>query len=382
MPVKDVLSPRALNRAMLERQLLLQRCELPVVDAVERLVGLNAQDPNPPYLALWNRLESFAIEDLTAAIEHRTVVRSTLMRATQHIVSVADFRLIRPVVAPLLRRVQRNGFGRRTAGIDLDALVAEARALLADGRTLTRPELGRLLAEHHPGADATALAWTIQYLEPLIHPAPSGTWNSHGPVLITTANWTSTPPATGDAPEDGVVPGASGADVGRVIRRYLAAFGPATVADARSWSGVAGLRTVFEQLRPELRVYADESGRELFDVPDAPEPVADQPAPVRFLPPFDAPVLAYADRTRVMTDEVRRQVIDGAAVSAVVLVDGTVAATWTIAPADEAVELTVRPLRTLSSDDLSAVEAEGYRLLAFVTPDAEHHVRDGHSHSS
>jgi hypothetical protein len=156
-----------------------------------------------------------------------------------------------------------------------------------------------------------------------------------------------------------------------MVRRYLAAFGPATVADARAWSGVSGLREVFEQLRPELRVYADESGRELFDVPDAPTPAADLPAPVRFLPEFDAQLLAYADRTRMMTDQVRRQVCDGAAVAATVLVDGTVAATWTKSRTDDAAAaLTVQPLRPLSSSDRSAVEAEADRMLAFTNPDA------------
>lgn len=305
-PRAAVRSRRALNRAMLERQLLLHREALPVVAAVERVLGLNAQDPNLPYLALWSRLERFAIADLTAAIEDRSLVRSTLMRATQHLLSVPDFRLVRPVLAPLLRRVQRNAFGSRTRGVDLDALVAEATELLADGQVLTRPELSRRLAARRPDVDPTALGWTVQYLLPLVHPAPSGTWNTRGATPFARADWT------------GIPPEATAEDVRRLVRRYLAAFGPATVADARAWSGVSGLREVFAQLRPELRVYADESGRELFDVPDAPLPAADVPAPVRLLPEFDAPLLAYADRTRVMTDQVRRQVCVGAGVAATV----------------------------------------------------------------
>lgn len=357
-PRADVLSPRALNRVMLERQLLLRRADLPVVAAAEQVCGLNAQDPNLPYLALWSRLERFAIADLTAAIEDRSLVRSTMMRGTQHLVSVADFRMVRPVLAPLLRRMQRNTFGSRTRGIDLDALVAEATELLADGRVLTRPELGRLLADRRPGADSTALAWTVQYLLPLVHPAPSGTWNVRGATPFARADWT------------GIRPAAMAEDVRQLVRRYLAAFGPATVADARAWSGVSGLREVLAQLRPELRVYEDESGRELFDVPEAPMPAADVPAPARLLPEFDAPLLAYADRTRVMTDQVRRQVCVGAGVAATVLIDGTVAATWTVSRTDDAVALTVEPLRRLSSSDRSAVEAEADRLLAFTSPQA------------
>ena len=356
----DVLGPRVLNRATLGRQLLLERVDLPVVTAIERVVGLNAQDPNLPYLALWNRLDGFAVPDLTTAIEDRSIVRSTAMRATQHVLSVADFRLIRPLLAPLLRRVQRNAFGRRTEGIDLDALVADARELLADGRVVTRPELGRLLARDRPGADATALGWTVQYLEPLVHPAPSGTWNTRGATPFALADWT------------GARREATAEDAVEMVRRYLRAFGPASVADAREWSGVGGLREVVDRLRPELRVYRDEDGRELFDLADAPPlgaDLADVPAPVRLLAEFDATLLAQADRRRVMTDEVRRRVCNGAAVAATVLVDGTVAATWTTSVTAEAATLTVTPLRPLSRADAGAVEAEAHRLLAFVAPD-------------
>ncbi|MFD0362698.1 winged helix DNA-binding domain-containing protein [Nocardia sp. GCM10030253] len=360
----DVLSLRVLNRTLLERQLLLRRSELSVVTAVERVLGLNAQDANLPYLALWSRLEKFAIEDLTAAIEDRTLVRSTMMRATQHLMSVPDFRLVRPVLAPLLRRVQRNAFGRRTSGVDLEALLVDARELLADGRVLTRPELGRLLARQRPGADSTALGWTVQYLAPFVHPAPSGTWNTRGATPFADADWI------------GMRPEATAEDCGQVVRRYLAAFGPATVSDARAWSGVGGLREVFEQLRPELRVYADELGRELFDIADAPIPSADVPAPVRFLPDFDATLLAHADRTRIMTKEVRAEVCVGAAVAATVLVDGAVTATWTQSRVDDGTVLTVRPLRPVSTAERGAIEAEAVRLLGFSTPaDARWDVR-------
>ncbi|MQA08862.1 MAG: winged helix DNA-binding domain-containing protein [Pseudonocardiaceae bacterium] len=363
-PGGDVLSSRALGRATLMRQLLLRRTDLPVVAAVERVLGLNAQSPNPPYVALWTRLEHFAINDLTTAIENQSLVRSTMMRATQHLMSVPDFRLIRPVLAPLLNRVQRNAFGRRTAGIDLDALLAEATELLADGRVLTRPELGRLLAERRPGADPTALGWTVQYLVPLVHPAPSGTWNTYGATPFAHADWT------------GIRPEASAEQVRQMVCRYLAGFGPATVADARAWSGVPGLPEVFERLRPELKTYTNEAGRELFDLPDAPIPAADTPASVRFLPEFDPPLLAYANRTRLMTDEVRRQVCVGAVVAATVLVDGTVAATWSASHTNDTAVLTVRPLRRLAPSDQSAVEAEADRLLAFTYPQAtERHTR-------
>jgi hypothetical protein len=351
------LTARALGRATLARQLLLDRVDLPVVVATKRLFGLNAQDPNLPYLALWSRLHPFAIDDLTAAIEDGSLVRSTLVRATQHVVSAADFRLVRPLLAPLLRRVQRNTFGRRTAGVDLDALVAEACGLLADGQVLTRPELGRRLAQRWPHADPTALGWSVQYLLPLVHPAPSGTWNVRG----------ATPFALADVPADECAE--------ELVWRYLAAFGPASVSDARAWSGIGGLREVFDRMRPRLRTFTDESGRELFDLPDAPIPSSDLPAPVRLLPEFDAPLLAFADRTRIMTDEVRRQVCVGSGVAATVLVDGTVAATWSIDRAAGTAVLTVQPLRPIAPADHAAVEAEAERLLAFTDPDSRPDVR-------
>ncbi|MEO3812243.1 winged helix DNA-binding domain-containing protein [Sphaerisporangium sp. B11E5] len=357
-PAARVLSTRELNRAVLERQLLLRRADLPVLTAVERLLGLNAQAPNVPYLALWSRLERFTIGDLTAAVEDRSLVRSPLMRATQHIVTVPDFRLVRPALGPLLRRVQRNAFGSRTAGVDLDALVAEAAELLAGGTVITRPDLGRLLARRRPGADAGALGWSVQYLMPVVHPAPSGTWNVRGATPYACAAWT------------GVRPDPTEGDLRLLVRRYLAAFGPASVADARAWSGLSGLPEVFDRMRPELRTYADESGRELFDLPDAPLPDPGTPAPVRFLPEFDAPLLAYADRTRMMTDEIRRRVCVGDAVAATVLVDGTVAATWTRTRTGGAVTLTVEPLRPLPPSTHDTIEAEATRLLAFTDPGA------------
>ncbi len=354
-----VLDRRTLNRATLDRQLLLRRAELPVVAAVERLFGLNAQSPDPPYVALWSRLARFGIDDLSRAVTDRSLVRSTLVRATQHLVTVSDFRLVRPAVANLLRRVQRNAFGARTAGVDLEELVAQARRILAAAPGMTRPELGRRLAADRPGSDPDALGWSVQYLEPLLHPAPSGTWRHHGATPLMLADWTGVPSET--TPED----------LARLVRRYLAAFGPASVADARAWSGIAGLREVFARLRPELRVYADEAGRELFDVPEGSLPPADEPAPVRLLPEFDAPLLAYADRTRMMTDAVRRQVCVGAAVAATVLVDGEVAATWSVARAAGTVELTVRPFRPLGRRERDETAAEAERLLAFTDPDVE-----------
>lgn len=356
-----MLGPRALNRAALSRQGLLERwpAELGVRSAIRRSVGLNAQTPNSPYLWLWARLAGFRIEQLTSAIEDATVVRSVLMRATQHVVAADDFGWLRAVVQPLLGRVQRNVFGRATVDVDPDELVAATRDLLA-GRTLTRPELGRLLDERWPGRQRYALAWSAQYLEPILHPAPSGTWNTLGPTPFVLASDLLGPPHPAPAPQF-------------LVRRYLAAYGPATAGDLRTWCGVSGLPEVVDGLRPELRLFRDERGRELVDLPDAVRPDADVPAPVRFLPEFDNLMLAYADRTRMMTDEVRRQVCVGDGVAATVLVDGAVGGTWAIRREDAAAVLTMTPFAALTRNDRDDVEAEGMRLLAFAAADADIH---------
>ncbi|MDO3700098.1 winged helix DNA-binding domain-containing protein [Micromonospora sp. C28SCA-DRY-2] len=349
----ETLDRRALGRATLARQLLLRRAPLDVVTATARLGGLNAQHANDPYLALHSRLAGFTAADLTAAIETGRLVRSTMMRATQHLVTAADYRALRPVLTPLLTRVQRNAFGRRTAGIDLAAVVAEAREILA-GAALTRPDLGRRLAAGRPGADGTALAWSVQYLLPLLHPAPSGTWDATGATPFALAE-----PVLGplDPP-----------DPRRLVRRHLAAFGPATAADVRAWSGVAGLREVIAGMAAELRVFRDEDGRLRYDLPDAPRPDPATPAPVRLLAGFDNLLLAHADRSRVMTDEVRRRVCVGDLVAPTVLVDGMVAGIWELDR--RAGVVTVRPFARIPPDELAAVRAEGERVLRFAAPDA------------
>ncbi len=317
MPTK-VLSLRALNRAALARQLLLMRAELPVVAAIRRVVGVNAQAAKDPYLWLWARLADFRIDQLTEAIEVRQVVRSTTMRVTQHLVAADDFWWVRSVLQPLLARTQRNIFARGTTDVDLDELVGATRDLLA-GRSLYRAELGRLLEARWPGRDRTALAWSAQYLEPIVHPVSSGSWHTSSRTKFTlAADWLGAP----RSPDDGLT------GPQRLVRRYLAAYGPATTSDIRAWSGVSGLREAVDSQRSELQTFTDSGGRELVDIPDGPRPEADTPAPVRLLPEFDNLMLAYADRTRIMSDDVRRQVCVGDGVAATVLIDGFVDGTW------------------------------------------------------
>jgi Winged helix DNA-binding domain len=356
----DVLGRRALGRATLERQLLLRRWDLPVAEAVERLGGLNAQDPEPPYLALWARLAGFEHDTLTRVLNDRGVVRSTLLRGTQHLVAAADCLAWRPLLQPLLDRIQRSGFGRATAGVDLEQLAAAARWLLTE-QPLTRPELGRLLARRWPDREPGALAWSAQYLLPLVHPPPSGTWGRHGPTpYVLAESWLGRPLPAAPSPEG-------------MVERYLAAFGPASVNDLQAWSGLTRLREPVERLGAALRPFRDEHGRQLYDLPDAPRPDPDTPAPPRLLPAFDNLLLAHADRSRVMTDEHRRRVSYGAVVEPSVLVDGRVVAVWRTLREHDGAVLEVELLTRLSGADRTAVAQEGMRLLDFAAADAAGH---------
>lgn len=358
----ELLERRSLNRAALARQFLLDRTTLSTLDVVSALVGLNAQNADPPYFGLWTRMARFRPDMLEALLHDRAVVRACLMRYTQHLVAARDFALLRSVVGPVLERVQRNAFGRRTRGVDLGELVAEGTELLR-GRTSTRPELGRSLARRWPQAEASALAWSFQYLAPVVHPPPDGLWGrrgGHTPFALA-EDWIGEP-----VPVE--------ADRARFVLRYLAAFGPASVRDVQAWSGLSGLRAVVDDLRPRLLVFRDESGVELFDLPDAPRPDPATPCPPRFLPEFDNLVLAYADRSRIMTREHRSRVCVGAAVAATLLVDGFVCGTWTVERDRDSAVLAIEVFDGPPAPDLrSEVVAEGERLLRFAAPDAGRH---------
>jgi hypothetical protein len=357
------LTTRALNRAALERQMLLRRAKLSVIDGVERLIGLQAQLPNPPYVGLWSRLAGFERDELTRLIEKRRVVRSTMMRATQHLVSARDYLRLRPVLQPMLDQRCRHNYGRGTAGIATTELIEAGRAMLEE-RPHTITELKARLAERWPEHEPNALGYSIQFLLPLVHVPPRGTWGLGGAVPATLAESYLKRPLSGNRSPDAM------------IVRYLAAFGPATVADVQEWSGLKGLRVAVDALRPTLRVLRDETGRELLDLPDAPLPDPDTPAPVRFLPEYDNLVLAYADRTRMLTREAQQAIWTKNGLLATALVDGTVAASWKIVRARKRVTLAIGPVRRIARTDRAALVEEGLQLLAFTDPEAtEHDVR-------
>ncbi|MFI0367379.1 winged helix DNA-binding domain-containing protein [Actinomadura sp. 1N219] len=355
-----VLDRRTLNRAALDRQLLLKRSDMPVRDAVALLVALQAQENNVPYYCLWTRLARFQQQELTDLMNDRSVVRGSILRGTQHMALAEDYRWLRPLVQECLTRGRQAAFGRVSKDWDLDELAAEARKLL-DGQVLTRPQLARALAELWPDRDVQALGWSAQAVLSVVHPPPSGTWNVGGATPFALAEeWIGKP-----LYEIGPAP---------LIRRYLAAFGPASVKDFQMWSGLRGMDAAFAELRPELRVYKDEHGVDLFDLPDLRIP-DDGPAPVRLLPGFDNLVLAYADRTRLMTDEQRGIVCVGAVIKPTILVDGRVHGLWTLRNDRKSGNATLTVERFAPLPDERAVEDEAARFLEFAAPDADHDVR-------
>ena len=352
-PSGTVLSQRALNRALLARQHLLRRRKASAVDEIEHLVGMQAQVPNSPYVGLWTRLEGFQPNELADLINSRRAVRLGLMRNTIHLVTARDSLAQRPLYQSLFDRGwQTSHFGRNLVGIDISAVIAEATALMKE-RPRTFAELGKLLQRRWPERDATSLAYAIRYLVPIVQVPPRGIWGKSAQPT-----WTSTDLWLGRSL-------AANPSIDRLVVRYLTAFGPATVADVSAWSGLTGLREVVERLRPKLRTFRDERGRELFDVPDGPLPDPDTPAPPRFLPEYDNILIGHADRTRVIDHAYRYVIFAGT-----LLVDGFVQGTWTIKRERNAATLTIEPLRRLTNTDRTAVAEEGERLLNFAAGEA------------
>jgi hypothetical protein len=361
------LGPRALNRATLARQYLLEPTSLPPLAVVERLAGIQAQAPWPPYYALWSRIAGFRQEDLAALIVDRSVVRIALMRGTVHLVSAADCLMLRPLTQAVHDRGLRGSFGRLLEGLDLDRLAAAGRALVEE-RPLTMAELGAALAAHPRGdwgdRNPNALAQAVRARVPLVQVPPRGVWGQGGQTRVTSAEaWLGRPL---DAEPD---PGA-------MVLRYLAAFGPATVMDVQTWSGLTRLKPVLERLRPELVVFRDERGKELFDLPGAPRPSPDAVAPVRFLAEFENMLLSYADRSRIMSEDARKRVFDvkNGVFPGTFTVDGFVAGTWRIERGRGRVTLRLQPYEPLSRAGRSALEEEGHRLLAFEDASAGHGI--------
>ena len=331
------MEARALNRSLLARQGLLERWPIGAGEAIERLVGMQSQVPNAPYVGLFSRVSGFAPDELGGSMESREVVRTSLMRGTLHTVTARDCLALWPVMARVATRgFASSPFARRVA--DAGDALAYGRELLAE-RPRTLAELRRAFAERWPAQDAEALAYAVRYLVPMVQLPPRGVWGrSKQPTWVTVADWLGAEPA-GEG------------DVDAALRRYVAAFGPASVADMRAWSGLTGLRA------PDGLVRVDD----LLDLPDAPRPDPATPAPPRFLPEYDNVLVAHADRSRIIPPRFRDRVLHNLG-RTWLLVDGFVAAEWRRAGDD----LVIHPLRDLTRAERAAVAAEGGRLLAFL----------------
>ncbi len=358
MSQPKTLSVRALNRALLERQLLLRRWKLSANETIEGLVGMQAQEPFDPYVGLWSRLEGFRPQELADLITNREAVRISFLRGTIHLVTARDCLALRPLVQPLHERdMVGSRFGRNLVGVDMGALLAIGREALEE-QPLTQGQLSKLLAARWPDHDAFSLGLAIRYIVPLVQIPPRAVWGKSGRATWTTVEaWLGRPLDPRPSLE-------------RMTLRYLAAYGPATVADMRNWSSITGLREVFEELRPRLRTFRDESGRELFDLPDAPLPDPDTPAPPRFMPVYDNSFLGHADRSRIVIEEFRQRFNTGELGSGV-LIDGFGRAGWKIVRKGDAATLVIQLLDRLPKRDHAALSDEAAKLLTLMAGDAQ-----------
>lgn len=364
------LSTRTLNRTLLERQLLLRRAELSPEQAIEHLVGMQAQAPNPPYLGLFARLSGFAPGQLSELVTQRRAVRIALQRNTIHLVSARDAVLLRRVLKPVIDSGLRHNFGAQLRGVDLPALGIRGRELV-ECEPLTFARLGELLAEEFPQAKPNALAQGVRQLVPLVQVPPRGLWGQGGAATHTSLeSWLSGTPSI-----DSVEQGATEDELDDVVLRYLAAFGPASVRDVQMWCGLTRLNAVVKRLGDRLTRYTDASGTVLYDAAGAPLADEDLRPPVRLLPEYDNILLSHADRSRIMGAEHRSAVFtENGRILSTVLVDGFIAATWRY----EADTLTVHPLRALKPAEKSEVEAEAARMLGLLAPGAEARVTFSH----
>lgn len=347
------LSTRALGRATLARQMLLERERVSAVEAIERLAGLQAQEAKPPFAGLWTRVERFDREELLAALRGGDVVRATLMRATLHLMSARDFGAFRGPLQPAIGAAL-DVVGDRRKGISPADVSAAARDLLAGGPKRF-DELRAALAEQFPDVDHRVVGYAVRLNLPLVMVPTDDPWGYPRNARFRLADVDIETPA---APDE-------------LVLRYLAAFGPASATDVQRWSALKGAKVVLDGLRGRLVTFRDERGRELFDLPDAPRPGEDADAPLRFLPEFDNLMLAHDDRTRVIADEHRGAVVTkNLRVRATVLWDGVVIGTWAIERKRDVATLRIAPFGRVPRGAKAALAEEGEALLRFAEPDA------------
>ena len=346
------LTARRLNRATLARQLLLEREPLAAVDAVRRVVAVQAQEPASPYIALWNRVAGFDATDLDSAFKEHAIVKATLLRITLHAVAAEDYPAFHHAMASSLRDSRLTDRRYTDTGLtveDADALLPDVLAFMAEPRT--NADVVAWLTERF-GISETRAWWALRTFAPVVHASTGTTW-SHGPRPAYVA--APRPPLDGD-------PATS---VQWLVRRYLEGFGPASPQDIAQFTllRVPMIRAALAALADDLVTFAADDDRQLYDVPGAPIPDDDTPAPPRLMAMWDSTLLAYADRSRVIPPEYRPVVIRrNGDVLPTLLVDGYVAGVWR--PVDRGIEVTA--FRKLGKAAWDAVAEEARALLAFL----------------
>lgn len=325
---------------------------MPVAQMVEHLVGMQAQNPLDPYFGLWSRLEGFRPEELSTLVEDRQAVRLGLMRGTLHLATDRDALALWPLIAPVMARSWLSSpFRKQLDGVDVADVIAAARALLEEVPR-SSSALGKLLQQRWPDRDANSLAHPVRFLLPVVQIPPRGLWGrTAAATWALLESWLGRPLEADTTPD-------------RAVLRYLAAFGPASISDIRTWSWSTGLREVVERLRPGLVAFRDQAGRELFDLPDAPRPDPATPAPPRFLPEYDNLLLSHADRSRVIPEAALGRVTGWVGTF---LVDGFLAGQWRPDRGKAGTTLVLEPFEALSEGQRAELVEEAGRLLAFST---------------
>lgn len=350
---EQTLSNRDLNRILLDRQMLLKRENVTPAEALTRLLVLQAQLPRAPFIALWDRIEGFQREDLLDAIRARQIVRSTLMRGTLHLANAADVLAFRHTIMPP-RDILLPG------GVRPGPEVIEKALKLAAEHFATEPkdmDSVRQVFEAEGVEPVRPIAWAARVMLPLVQAhADVAYGHTPGGEFVMAEAWLGKTPVPTPRPA-------------ALLRRYLAAHGPATPANFANWSGLSGAAAVFAEIEDELATFKDEKKRTLYDLKDAPQPSADTPAPVRLLPDFDTAVLIKENRGRIVPAEFEPLLTNrNLMVVPMILVDGFVAATWKTETKRKVTTVSVKTFGKLSAKDRKAIEAEAEALVGFIEP--------------
>ncbi len=351
------LSQRQINRALLSRQMLLERQPVSVLDAITYHIGFQAQAPNPPYFALWDRVKTFDQAELSALFTNRKVVRIALMRSTIFLVTAEDCLELRPLLQSAVHHTFLSGYSKRAVGLDINEVARVGRKLVEE-QPRTFKQLGEELGRQWPDYEPAVMAEVIRSLVPLIQIPPRGLWGTSGAAAHTSAEvWLDRP--LNESPS-----------IDNLVIRYFDSFGPATIADLQHWSGIRRLREVVERNLDHLVRIVDASGNERFDIAGCAYPNEETPAPVRFLGEFDNLLLSHANRTHVISDEDRRRVFtNNGIIRPTILIDGFVHGMWKLHQTASDAFVEISPFRPLGRNDRHELELEGERLLAFVAPE-------------